>query len=162
MRACHTNNCPVGIATQRDDLRARLQVAASAKRLGNWFEATTELMSVLARAIAAGAGVEGAIPSPTFNLLFRYEAQGGLEIVHLDLYRVADPDELFELGWEELGALHEIVLVEWPERAQGHLPPHYWEVCLEVVEDDRKLRQVEVRRVGHPPFLPGFPVRLTL
>ena len=50
MRACHTNNCPVGIATQRKDLRARLIVSQSAKRLHNFFEATTELMKVLARA----------------------------------------------------------------------------------------------------------------
>ena len=114
------------------------------------------------RAIAAGAGGEGIIPSPTFNLLFRYEAEGGLEIVHLDLYRISDPDELFEIGWEELGAPHEIVLVEWPQRARGHLPPDHWEISLEKMEDDPALRQVEVHRVGHPPFLPGFPVSLSL
>ena len=51
MRACHTNNCPVGIASQKEHLRARLIVAASAKRLSNWFHATTELMCVLARAM---------------------------------------------------------------------------------------------------------------
>ena len=50
MRACHTNNCPVGIATQKSHLRERLVVAASAKRLQNWFEATVHLMQVLARA----------------------------------------------------------------------------------------------------------------
>lgn len=50
MRACHTNNCPVGIATQREDLRARLEIAKSAKRLANFFEGATELMKVLARA----------------------------------------------------------------------------------------------------------------
>lgn len=50
MRACHTNNCPVGIATQDDHLRQRLVVEASAKRLANWFEATVALMQVLARA----------------------------------------------------------------------------------------------------------------
>ena len=50
MRACSTNNCPVGIATQKEDLRARLKVNASAKRLHNFFEATTQLMVVLARA----------------------------------------------------------------------------------------------------------------
>jgi glutamate synthase domain-containing protein 2/nitrite reductase/ring-hydroxylating ferredoxin subunit len=50
MRACHTNNCPVGIATQRDHLRARLVVDQSAERLTNYLRATTELMSVLARA----------------------------------------------------------------------------------------------------------------
>ena len=51
MRACQTNNCPVGIATQKEELRSRLVVAASAQRLANWFEATGELMSVLARAM---------------------------------------------------------------------------------------------------------------
>jgi len=50
MRACHTNNCPVGIATQKPHLRERLVVAASAERLENWFEATVHLMAVLARA----------------------------------------------------------------------------------------------------------------
>jgi glutamate synthase domain-containing protein 2 len=50
MRACHTNNCPVGIATQKDDLRARLIVDKSAERLCNYLTATAELMQVLARA----------------------------------------------------------------------------------------------------------------
>ena len=50
MRACHTNNCPVGIATQREDLRARLIVEQSAQQLKNYFEATVALMKILARA----------------------------------------------------------------------------------------------------------------
>ena len=50
MRACHTNNCPVGIATQRPNLRARLEVERSAERLRRYLEATVELMQVLARA----------------------------------------------------------------------------------------------------------------
>ena len=50
MRACHTNHCPVGIATQKETLRARLIIDASARRLANYLEATAELMQVLARA----------------------------------------------------------------------------------------------------------------
>lgn len=50
MRACHSNNCPVGIATMKKDLRARLIVEESARRLTRWFTATTELMKVVARA----------------------------------------------------------------------------------------------------------------
>ncbi len=50
MRACHTNNCPVGIATQKAHLRERLVVEASAQRLYNFLHATTELMKLLARA----------------------------------------------------------------------------------------------------------------
>ena len=50
MRACHTNNCPVGIATQREDLRARLPVDEAAERLARFFRAAIELMKLLARA----------------------------------------------------------------------------------------------------------------
>ncbi len=50
MRACHTNNCPVGIATQKETLRIRLQVDLSAQRLARFFKASVDLMKVLARA----------------------------------------------------------------------------------------------------------------
>ena len=50
MRACNTDNCPVGIATQKKDLRARLVIDEAAQRLARWFGATVELMQVLARA----------------------------------------------------------------------------------------------------------------
>ncbi|MEQ8765271.1 MAG: glutamate synthase-related protein [Planctomycetota bacterium] len=50
MRACHTNNCPVGIATQKPHLRQRLPIDAAADRLARFFSASVELMQVLARA----------------------------------------------------------------------------------------------------------------
>ncbi|WP_299483977.1 glutamate synthase-related protein [uncultured Roseibium sp.] len=50
MRACHTNNCPVGIATQKPHLVSRLQIEKSARQLTNFFEASVELMQVMARA----------------------------------------------------------------------------------------------------------------
>ena len=50
MRACHTNNCPVGIATQQPHLRQRLKIDKSAQQLNNFFRAATELMQVMARA----------------------------------------------------------------------------------------------------------------
>jgi glutamate synthase domain-containing protein 2 len=50
MRACHTNNCPVGIATQKDDLRKRLQIDKAANQLNNFFNASTHLIKVMARA----------------------------------------------------------------------------------------------------------------
>lgn len=50
MRACNTNNCPVGIATMRDHLRARIEIEKSAKQLYNFFTATNELIKVVARA----------------------------------------------------------------------------------------------------------------
>jgi len=51
-RICNTNNCPAGIATQKPELRARLDIDAGAKRLATYFAASIELMQVLARACA--------------------------------------------------------------------------------------------------------------
>jgi tRNA threonylcarbamoyl adenosine modification protein YjeE len=117
--------------------------------------------SVLARAVARGAGAKGPMPSPTFNLVFRYPAARGIQVVHMDLYRVRDPAELWELGWEELGAEAELVLVEWPERAGDLLPRDRWDVDLTTPAGMLDQREVQVARVGGPSHLPGFPMALT-
>ena len=49
MRACSSNNCPVGIATQKEDLRQRLVIEASAQQLNNFFTASNDLIKVIAR-----------------------------------------------------------------------------------------------------------------
>ena len=54
MRACHTNNCPVGIATQKPKLRRRLKIEKGVEQLNNFFRASTELMQVMARACGHG------------------------------------------------------------------------------------------------------------
>lgn len=113
--------------------------------------------SVLARAVARGAGVGGAIPSPTFSLVLHYRAPSGTRVTHLDLYRIGSPDEVRELGWEELGRPDEIVLVEWPERAGELLPRDRWDVELRRVPDRPELREISVERRGDPPELPELP-----
>ncbi len=113
--------------------------------------------SVLARAIARGAGVESPMPSPTYNLLFTYELDA-LVVHHLDLYRLEDPDDVWELGWEELGSGDEVVLIEWPERAESLLPPDRWDLRLDAVPDEAALRELSLERRGNapePPPLPG-------
>jgi tRNA threonylcarbamoyl adenosine modification protein YjeE len=117
--------------------------------------------SALARAIGLGAGVGVTMPSPSYNLLLRYPTGSDVEVVHLDLYRVESQEELWELGWEQLGADHEIVLVEWPERADGMLPRDHWVVELSIPDDQAHLRDIEVVRVGSPPLLAGFPMSVS-
>ncbi len=115
--------------------------------------------SVLARAIGEGAGVGVTMPSPSFNLLFRYEADEGREVVHLDLYRIESPDDLWELGWSELGAENEIIIVEWPEQAHELMPPDHWLIHLTVVAENIALRDVRVQKVGSPKNeLSAFPI----
>jgi len=112
--------------------------------------------SVLARAIARGRGVTGMLPSPTFNLVLHHQAHGA-EVVHIDLYRVHDPGELWELGWADLGGATQLLLIEWAERAGTLLPEPRWDVHLEHVPGRAELRRVRARTVGGAPPLPSFP-----
>jgi len=108
--------------------------------------------SVLARAIARGAGIDAPMPSPTFNLLFEYE-NGGRVVSHLDLYRLEDANEVWELGWRELGEGNQIVLIEWPERAEALLPEPRWDIYLDAVDADPLKRRVSLEAVGQPADL---------
>jgi len=109
--------------------------------------------TTLARSIARGAGVSGSIPSPTYNLLFRYSTGRGTEFVHLDLYRLEHEDEVWALGWSELPADDEIVVIEWPERAESRLPPDRWDVFLGDGVGPL-VRSVRVVRSGNPSTIP--------
>jgi len=71
--------------------------------------------SVLARGIAAGLGVEGPMPSPTFTLMQPYE--GNMPVYHFDLYRLDGPDEMYEAGLDEYLFGNGVSLVEWPLNA---------------------------------------------
>lgn len=140
------------------------ELAGWGERIGSTVEPPVFLMlrgpvgagkSVLARAVARGAGVRGPVPSPTFNLVFRYPGMRGRAIVHMDLYRLHDESELAELGWFELGDSGEIVIVEWPERARAVLPADRWEISLSAPAPGATVRAVEVLRTGTPSELPA-------
>jgi tRNA threonylcarbamoyladenosine biosynthesis protein TsaE len=118
--------------------------------------------SVLARAIGRGAGVADPMPSPSYNVLLRHPTPSGIDVVHIDLYRLESSDELWELGWSQLGHEPEIVLIEWPERAGSHLPADRWSVRLSSPERHPELRDIEVRRLGRPPELAGFPMSVSV
>lgn len=117
--------------------------------------------SVFARAVARGAGVAEDVPSPTFNVLFRYPDGAVSSVVHVDLYRLESPVELDGVGWEEVLAEEGIALVEWPERAGDFVPDDRWEIELEFAKGESDLRVVSVQRFGAPSHLPGFPVSLS-
>ena len=83
--------------------------------------------------IAALSGREEIVPSPTFTLLQVYECDPA-PVWHLDLYRLEQPEEVYELGFEE--ALTEgIALVEWPERLGPLLPRDRLDIRLSFVAD---------------------------
>lgn len=79
--------------------------------------------TTLAQAICRGYGVTEPVTSPTFALVHRYDAPRS-PVYHLDLYRLRGPDDLTNIGWDEIVYSQALVLIEWPERAVGALPPH--------------------------------------
>jgi tRNA threonylcarbamoyladenosine biosynthesis protein TsaE len=72
--------------------------------------------------IAAWTGVDEDAPSPTYTLVQVYEGPRGT-LQHMDLYRLTDPEEAFELGLED-ALLEALTLIEWPERLGAFAPPN--------------------------------------
>ena len=72
---------------------------------------------------------EAEVPSPTFTLVQPYATQR-LEVAHFDLYRLADPGEIDEIGFDEAVA-NGAVVVEWPERARGRLRGNRLDIALD-------------------------------
>jgi len=103
----------------------------------------TAFARALIRSVAGAPDTE--VPSPTFTLVQAYDA-GRLRIAHVDLYRVADPAELDELGLDDYAA-DGLVLVEWPERAPDRFGSDRLEIRFGDVEPDRPLRR-KVRLEG--------------
>lgn len=83
------------------------------------------------------------VPSPSFNLVLTYDTPAG-PLWHFDLYRVADPRELDELGLDE--ALSEgITLIEWPDRLGAQRPPKALTIRLFPVENRPAARRAALR-----------------
>ena len=88
--------------------------------------------TALARAILAGLGQKGEVPSPTFAIVQPYEALDP-PVWHADLYRIDDPSELDEIGLD--GAADGVLLVEWPERAGDEAWPDALRLTLDFAPD---------------------------
>lgn len=70
------------------------------------------------RALVHALGYQGVVKSPTYGLMEHYPLPS-LKVLHLDLYRISDPDELEFLGLADLLDDETILLVEWPDKG-GH------------------------------------------
>ncbi len=79
------------------------------------------------------------VKSPTFTLLESYELNESV-LHHLDLYRMESPEQLMQLGLDELLAADAVVLVEWPERGSGVLPAIDFDIELSHEGEARLIR----------------------
>ncbi len=96
--------------------------------------------SELARGIAEGLGVEEPVTSPSFTILNLYTS-GRLPLYHFDWYRVADEEEIYELGMDEYLGGDGAALVEWPGQCPGVVPDCCLRITLEKTgEEEREIR----------------------
>lgn len=95
--------------------------------------------TTFARGVLRALGVQGAIRSPTYTLVEEHTA-GAWEVLHLDLYRLAEGEDLAGLGLRERHVPGTLLLVEWPERAgPRQLPPVDLALELDVAADGHQL-----------------------
>jgi tRNA threonylcarbamoyladenosine biosynthesis protein TsaE len=88
------------------------------------------------RAMLRALGVTGPVRSPTFTLVEPYVVSS-IDFYHFDFYRLADPEEFSFTGFREMFGPGAVCLIEWPERAAGHVPEPDLRIVLRIEGEGR-------------------------
>lgn len=105
--------------------------------------------TVFARGFARQLGIREPVSSPTYTILQEYAIPGGGEFHHLDCYRLDSPAAALAFGLDEyFDRTGSHILVEWPERIDGLLPPGTLHVEILHAGDD--VRHLKIGREPHP------------
>ena len=94
--------------------------------------------------LAASVGAKRAVTSPTFCLVVEHATDRFL-LVHMDLYRLHDADDVLTIGWEDYLARGAVLFVEWPDRASDLIPANAWHVSFALGESEES-RTIAFRR----------------
>ena len=98
--------------------------------------------STFARGVLRALGAQGPIKSPSYTLLETYELPA-VTAIHLDLYRLLDPEELEHLGLADFHRPGFLWLVEWPERGAGRLPEPDLELRFSIGPEGHRIERIE-------------------
>ena len=104
--------------------------------------------TALVRGLARGMGIDVRVQSPTFTIVNEYA--GARELVHFDMYRLKNADELFDIGWEDYVNRNAVCAVEWSENVREAFDGSEISVKIDVLSE-------EVERVVKllPTWTPG-------
>ena len=103
--------------------------------------------TVFTKGLAVGLGIEEPVSSPTFTIVQIYD-EGRIPFYHFDVYRIGEPEEMDEIGYEDYVYGQGVSLIEWADLIQEILPEHYTEIRsekdLERGFDSRRIRICEL------------------
>ena len=103
--------------------------------------------TALTNGIAKALGIDAYITSPTFNLV--NEDEGRLPLYHFDVYRIADPDEMFDIGFEEYLSNGGVTVIEWGEQIAEILPPDIIRVTIaKNLQKGLDVREITIEFIG--------------
>ncbi|NLY44173.1 MAG: tRNA (adenosine(37)-N6)-threonylcarbamoyltransferase complex ATPase subunit type 1 TsaE [Clostridiaceae bacterium] len=97
--------------------------------------------------LAKGLGIKEHVTSPTFTIVNEY--YGMMPMYHFDVYRINDPDEMMEIGFDEYVDGDGISVIEWAEKIQDILPPYYLNINInKKLEEGDNYREIVLEAVG--------------
>ncbi len=103
--------------------------------------------TALTHGIAKSLGINSYITSPTFTIV--NEHQGKYPLFHFDVYRIADPDEMFDIGFEEYLSAEGVAVIEWGELIRDILPHEIININVKkALDESLDTRLIEVDFVG--------------
>ncbi len=103
--------------------------------------------TVFSKGLAKGLGIKEPVVSPTFTILQEYK-EGRLPLYHFDTYRVADPEEMYEIGFDDYLYGDGVCLIEWPEMVEELLPEKRMEIKLsKVPEKGFGYREIDIEEI---------------
>ncbi|RPJ07725.1 MAG: tRNA (adenosine(37)-N6)-threonylcarbamoyltransferase complex ATPase subunit type 1 TsaE [Spirochaetaceae bacterium] len=101
--------------------------------------------TTLVKGIALALGIDEPVTSPTYTIISEYS--GLLPLYHVDLYRVKDPDELYDIGLAEYLAGTGVTVIEWPEMAMAILPENNVAVMISVEANGSRKFELQGLRI---------------
>lgn len=103
--------------------------------------------TVFVQSLAKALGINDYINSPTFTIVNQYE--GRLPLYHFDVYRIADCDEMYEIGYEEYVYGEGVSVIEWAQNIKEILPEKRYEITIEKNYDKgENYRSVTIEKRG--------------
>ena len=104
--------------------------------------------TVFTQGVAAGLGITEPVSSPTFTIVQIYE-EGRMPFYHFDVYRIGDPEEMEEVGFEDCIYGEGLCQIEWATHIEEILPPAYTQVRIEKdLSRGFDYRKITLTRIG--------------